>query len=231
VTGWNRPGPSGEGEPYFENDIWKTLGRDALALEHRPLVSSGKPTVWPAARYPLPGSDRRIGSRLNGNTAIGRIFRHPGGKLVAERMTTKEDELRRVPLFSKLGKRSLKEIGRIADVVTRPAGEVLVKEGALGFDFLMILDGQARAEQCGKVIGRLAQDDFFGEVSLIAHRPGPATITAETAVRLLVVEPGYFEDLLEQVPDLWKEIAIALCEYIPDACDFPLDLETTPTAR
>ena len=116
-------------------------------------------------------------------------------------------------------------------MVTRPAGEVLVKEGAIGFDFLMILEGQAKAEQCGKVIGRLSQNDFFGEVSLVAHRPGPATVTAETAVTLLVVEPGYFEDLVQQVPDLWKEIAIALCEYIPDACDFPLDMETTRVTR
>ena len=150
---------------------------------------------------------------------------------MAERMITKEDELRKVPLFSKLGKKNLKEICRIADVVTRPAGEVLVKEGAIDFDFLMILEGQAKAEQCGKVIGRLSQNDFFGEVSLVAHRPGPATVTAETAVTLLVVEPGYFEDLVQQVPDLWKEIAIALCEYIPDACDFPLDMETTRPTR
>ena len=150
---------------------------------------------------------------------------------MAEKMITKEDELRRVPLFGTLGRKNLKEIARIADVVTRPAGEVLVREGALGFDFLIILEGQATAEQCGKLIGRLSQNDFFGEVSLIAHRPSPVAITAETAVRLLVVEPGYFEDLLEQAPDLWKEIAIALCDYIPNTCDFPLDTETPPTKR
>ena len=150
---------------------------------------------------------------------------------MAEKMITKEDELRRVPLFGTLGRKNLKEIARIADVTTRPAGEVFVREGALGFDFLLILEGEARAEQCGKVIGRLSQNDFFGEVSLVAHRESPAAIIAETDVRLLVVEPGYFEDLLEQVPDLWKEIAIALCDYIPNACHFPLDMETPPTKR
>ena len=111
-------------------------------------------------------------------------------------------------------------------MVERPAGEVLVKEDALSFEFLMILEGQAKAEQCGRLLGRLSQNDFFGEVSLIAHRPSPATVTAETTVRLLVVEPRYFEGLLERVPDLWKEIAIALCDYIPSTCDFPLEMET-----
>jgi voltage-gated potassium channel len=142
---------------------------------------------------------------------------------MADKMLSKEDELRKVPLFSGLGRKSLAEIARIADMVELPAGEVLVKEGSLGFDFIFILESQSKAEECGKLIGRLAQNDFFGEVSLVAHRPGPATITAETPVKLLVVEPGYFDDLLEQVPGLWKEIAIALSAYIPNTCIFPLE--------
>jgi len=150
---------------------------------------------------------------------------------VAEKRVTKEDGLRKVPLFSKLGKKNLAEIARIADVIERPAGEVLVKEDALSFEFVMILEGQAKAEQCGKLLGRLSENDFFGEIGLIAHRPSPATVTAETTVRLLVVEPRYFYDLLEQAPDLWKEIAIALCDYIPSTCDFPLEMETTGVTR
>jgi len=144
---------------------------------------------------------------------------------VAEKSITKEDELRKVPLFSKLSKKNLAEIARITDVFERPAGEVLVKEDTLSFDFIMILEGQAKAEHCGRLLGRLSQNDFFGEVSLIAHRPTPATVTTETTVRLLVLEPRHFEDLIEKVPDLWKEIAIALCDYIPSTCDFPLDME------
>ena len=150
---------------------------------------------------------------------------------MAEKRMTKEDELKKVPLFSKLSKKNLVEIVRIADVVERPAGEVLVKEDALSFEFLMILEGQAKAEQCGKLLGRLSQNDFFGEISLIAQRPSPATVTAETAVRLLVVGPRHFESLLEKAPDLWKEIAIALCDYIPSTCDFPLELEATSVTR
>lgn len=142
---------------------------------------------------------------------------------MTETMMSKEDELRKVPLFSKLGRKHLAEIARVADVVDRPAGEVLVKEGVLGFEFVMILEGQAKAEECGREIGKLSANDFFGEISLIARRPGPATVTSETPVRLLVVEPGYFDDVLAQAPDLWKEIAIALCDYVPATCDFPLD--------
>ena len=139
---------------------------------------------------------------------------------------TKEDELRKVPLFSKLDKKSLVEIAQLADVVERPAVEVLVTEDTVGREFVMILECLAKAEQCGKVINRLSQNDFFGEIALIALRPIAATVTAETVVRLLVVEKRYFENLLERAPGLWKEIAIALCDYIPNTCDFPLAAET-----
>jgi CRP-like cAMP-binding protein len=135
---------------------------------------------------------------------------------MAKKTMTKEDQLRKVPLFSKLGKKHLLEIARIADVVEVPAGEVLENEGAIGQQFAMILEGQATVEQNGKVVNRLSQNDFFGEIALIANRPRTATVTAETAMRLLAVERGYFADLLEQTPGLWKEIAIALCHYIPN---------------
>lgn len=150
---------------------------------------------------------------------------------MAEKMISKEDELRKVPLFSGLSKKYLAEIASMADVVDRPAGEVLVKEGSLSFEFVMILEGEAKAEYCGQPLGRLSQNDFFGEVSLIAHRPGPATVTSETPVRLLVVDPRYFDALLDKTPDLWKEIAIALCDYLPNSCYFPLKIEATDAAH
>ena len=93
-------------------------------------------------------------------------------------------------------------------------GEVLVKEGEIGNQFIMILEGKAKVEKDGKVVNHLAQNDFFGEIALIANRPRRATVTAETAMRILAVERGYFDDLLENTPGLWKEIAIALCNYI-----------------
>jgi CRP-like cAMP-binding protein len=131
-------------------------------------------------------------------------------------VVSKEDQLRKVPLFSKLGKKSMTEIARIADVVDVPAGEVFVKQGELGNQFIMILEGKAKVEKDGKLVNHLSPNDFFGEVALIANRPRTATVTAETAMRVLAVERGYFDDLLENTPGLWKEIAIALCHYIPN---------------
>jgi CRP-like cAMP-binding protein len=134
-----------------------------------------------------------------------------------ERKTlSKEDRLRTVPLFGQLGHRTLGEIARIADVVDVPAGKVMVKQGGHGDQLIMILEGQARVEKNGEVINRLSQGDFFGEIALIAHRPRTATVTAEEAMRVLVVHVLQFDHLLETTPGLWKEIAVALCGYISD---------------
>jgi len=135
--------------------------------------------------------------------------------MMTKHVVSKEDQLKKVPLFSNLDKRHLAEIARITDVVDVPAGEALIEEGGFGDQFLMILEGQARVEKNGHVVNRLSQNDFFGEVALIVHRPRTATVTAETAMKLLAVHGSHFKDLLENTPGLWKEMAIALCHYIP----------------
>jgi len=134
---------------------------------------------------------------------------------MTKHVVSKEDQLKKVPLFSKLDKKHLTEIARIADVVDVPAGEVLLEEGGFGDQFLMILEGQAKVEKNGKVVNHLSENDFFGEIALVAHRPRTATVTSETAMRVLAVHGSHFKDLLENTPGLWKEMAIALSHYIP----------------
>ncbi len=136
--------------------------------------------------------------------------------MMAKNPTTKEDRLRNVPLFGDLDKRHLAEIARIADLVEVPAGEVLADQGEIGLQFIMILEGQAKVEKDGKLINRLSANDFFGEIALIANRPRTATVTAETPMSLLAVDRSHFDGLLKNTPALWKEIAIALCNYIPN---------------
>ena len=135
---------------------------------------------------------------------------------MAEKIVSKEDRLRHVPLFSKLDRKHMAEIARIADVADAPSGEVLVKQDAIGRQFMMILEGQAKVEKNGEVVNRLSENDFFGEIALIANRPHTATVTAETDMKVLVVHTSHFHELLEQTPGLWKNIAIALSHYIPD---------------
>lgn len=135
---------------------------------------------------------------------------------MAHKIISKEDRLRQVPLFGGLDKKHLAAIARIADLVDVPKGEIVVSEGHYGGQFVMILEGEAKVEKHGEVVNRLSDNDFFGEVALIGKVPRTATVTAETDMKVLAVPKNSFHELLEQTPGLWKEIAVALCHYIPD---------------
>ncbi len=129
----------------------------------------------------------------------------------------KQELLKKVPLFSNLNKKSLKEIAEITEEVKREAGDVLAQEGKAGKAFVFIVEGKVRVEKDDKLVNRLSAYDFFGEISLIDGQPRTATVIAETDVKLLVLHSSYFDDLIDKVPDLSKEIMRALCKYLRQA--------------
>src|SRR3989304_9717731 len=89
------------------------------------------------------------------------------------------DWLKKVPLFGGLSGRDLDLIVRQTDVVKADAGKVLTRQGALGEEFLLIVDGSARVERDAKPIARLEAGEFFGEMSLIdGKRRGASVIAA-----------------------------------------------------
>jgi CRP/FNR family cyclic AMP-dependent transcriptional regulator len=127
------------------------------------------------------------------------------------------DWLRKVPLFSGLSGRDLDLIARQTDVVRVDGGRVLTRQGALGEEFLLIVDGSARVERDGTVIARLDAGDFFGEMSLIDGKPRSASVIAEGPITLLIVDSRSFRSLLDGVPGLRKKISVGLCERLRKA--------------
>jgi len=122
--------------------------------------------------------------------------------------------LRQFPFFSRLSTKALKKISRIVEEVALPKGTVIVEQGTVGYEFLLIEDGAVRVEKDGEVVNRLFSNDFFGEIAMIGMKPHSATVVAETDVKLLVVGRWHFEHLLEMTPGLWKEFATVLCGYV-----------------
>ena len=124
------------------------------------------------------------------------------------------DWLKKVPLFSGLSRRDLDLVARQTDVVRAHGGKVLTRQGTLGEEFLLIVDGSARVERNGTVIARLDAGDFFGEMSLIDGKPRSASVIAESPITLLVVESRSLRSLLDGVPGLRRKISVTLCERL-----------------
>jgi CRP-like cAMP-binding protein len=126
----------------------------------------------------------------------------------------KLDLLRRVPLFSDCAAREMRFIGKLADEVDVPAGEVLVQEGATGHEFFIVIDGALRVERGGNVINRLGPGDFAGEIALIDRGPRTATVIADVPSRLLVIGHREFHSLLLEYPSIQITVLKALARRV-----------------
>lgn len=122
--------------------------------------------------------------------------------------------IRGVPLFADCGKRDLEEVGRVADEIDVPAGKVLIRQGATGDAFLIVVEGSLSVARDGNVVARLGPGDFVGEIALVDGGPRTATVTAEVPSRLLVVGHREFHSLLDAHPSLERQVLLALARRV-----------------
>jgi len=125
-------------------------------------------------------------------------------------MTTPQEVLAKVPLFSMLSKKDLAVLANNAHDRTFPAGTVITEEGDTGVSFGVIVEGQAVVTVHGRPARRLGPGDYFGEMALIDHSFRSATITAETDLRCLLFTAWVFRPFAMEHP----ETAWALLEVM-----------------
>jgi CRP/FNR family transcriptional regulator, cyclic AMP receptor protein len=111
-----------------------------------------------------------------------------------------------VPLFSDCTKRQLQEIGRVATEVNLPAGKVLARQGEVGRELFILLDGTASVTRDGQRVATRTAGDVVGELAVISHRPRNATVVAETELRTLVLTHAGLDQLLDDIPGLAKHL-------------------------
>jgi CRP/FNR family cyclic AMP-dependent transcriptional regulator len=144
----------------------------------------------------------------------------PGGRL---RHDDKMEHLSRVPLLEGCPRGQLRAIARIAEVREVPAGAVLTRAGQPGDEFFLIVDGRVVVEVPPRKRDKLGPGDVFGEMALLDGGPRSATVTAETAVRLIVIRRPDFALLLKKLPDLPRQLLEVLSRRLRQA-------EQNPTA-
>lgn len=129
----------------------------------------------------------------------------------------KLDQLANVRLFSNLTKKELARVGRASDEIEVDAGRLLVREGATGHEFFLILEGQAVVKRAGRKVATLGPGQYFGELALLDRAPRNATVVAETPMRLLVLAQREFNDLLDAVPVLSQKMLRLMAARLRDA--------------
>jgi len=132
------------------------------------------------------------------------------------RKNAKIELLKRVPLFERCSKRELSEIAALADELDLPNARDLTREGAGGFEFLVLVEGEADVLRKGRVVNVLGPGDFVGEIALVTGQPRTATVRTRGPARILVVGATGFRALMHDVPSIQDKVLAAITARIPD---------------
>jgi len=99
---------------------------------------------------------------------------------------------------------------------TCEAGEVLFREGEQGEHMLVLQSGTVRISKTGrngeKTLAVLGPGEFFGEMSILNHKPRSATATCAEDSKLLVVDAKTFEAMIRGN----AEIAVRMIKKLAD---------------
>jgi CRP-like cAMP-binding protein len=132
------------------------------------------------------------------------------------RKNAKIELLKRVPLFSACSKRELGEIAMLADELDLPKARNLTKEGTAGWEFIVLIQGEADVVRKGRVVNELGPGDFIGEIAHVSGKPRTATVRTRGPARILVVTASGFRALMHDVPSIQDKVLAALAARIAD---------------
>jgi CRP/FNR family transcriptional regulator, cyclic AMP receptor protein len=146
-----------------------------------------------------------------------------GGRgVVRQGIAERERALGRAPLFAGLSRRHLRALARVSGIVHHDEGDTVVKEGAGGAVFFVVLEGKAKVVRKTRTVARLRRGDFFGEMSILDGRPRNASVVAETPSTFLTLAAKDFRAVLEQEPRIAGRILEVMAVRLRDRERSPL---------
>ena len=110
------------------------------------------------------------------------------------------DVLRTIPLFRCCTRKQLERIDAIGAPLFVPPGRTLATSGTRGQDCFVVVSGVASATRNDIVMGTIENGTIGGELALLDGAVRSATVVSLSWMRLLVLTPSEFEELLETAP-------------------------------
>jgi len=110
------------------------------------------------------------------------------------------DALQKVPLFKGFHDEELNALARACVPWDFKAGDQIIKQGDIGHEFFVIVQGQATvhassgSSDAPKKVATLKAGDYFGEKALMHNEPRSASIFAEGELKTLSITQESFRD-------------------------------------
>jgi hypothetical protein len=127
--------------------------------------------------------------------------------------------LRRVPLFQGLAPEDLQRVAATATERYFAGGEALVREGDVGDELIVLVEGTVqvlRAENgTQRLVRTYGEGDHIGELAALRDAPRAATVTAEEpGVRGLVIGGAGLRAILRERPEAAMAMLATLAERL-----------------
>jgi CRP/FNR family transcriptional regulator, cyclic AMP receptor protein len=137
-------------------------------------------------------------------------------------MPCNAQELATVKLFELLDEDELNELARSIDTEVLKTGETLFNAGDYGESLYIVNSGEIELsikDTAGQtiILKVAAEDDIFGEISMLDNRPRSATATALTDTELFVLDRDDLLLLFQKKPDAGLNMLAALSTMLRDA--------------
>ncbi len=124
--------------------------------------------------------------------------RAPVPPLDLRRLLTETD----IPLFRGLSKRDLRRVARLAELRRYLGSKPIVRAGARGDAFYVILDGSAEVRTPDGATTSLQPGDHFGELALLDGAPRSATVSVVGELTMARIARSAFLKLLREEPTI-----------------------------
>jgi CRP/FNR family transcriptional regulator, cyclic AMP receptor protein len=130
------------------------------------------------------------------------------------RRDAKVELLKKVPLFAGCSKTELTQLAKTADELDVREGTVLTREGKSGREFFVLISGTAKVTKNGRKVADLGSGDWLGEIALLTDSPRTATVTATSAIDLLVITDRGFRTVVETMPSIALKVLSSVGERL-----------------
>lgn len=125
--------------------------------------------------------------------------------------------LSKVPLFSSVPAKDLRELAKAANEVRYQAGKQISTRDESGVGFFVLVEGEAEVSARGGPPHRLRAGDYFGEMSIIDRAPRSADVVAATDLTCLVFTQWNFRPFLRDHPDVSWALLEVMAQRVRDA--------------
>jgi CRP-like cAMP-binding protein len=137
------------------------------------------------------------------------MFKKPSQALV--------DELQGLAVFARCSTKELEALTRIGTVIRVDPGYTFMRQGRRGQECFIVLGGTARCLVDDRVVATYGVGELYGEMALIDNAPRSATVQAETAMAVLVVDSREFAGMLEWAPSSVQPLLAAMAQRLRTA--------------